>query len=243
MMLAVLQARTSSRRLPGKVLEPIGGEPMLCRQIERVRRAANLDALVVATSTDPADDPVARLGESMALPVHRGSLDDVLDRVHGAALAHDADHVVRLTGDCPLSDPAVIDACIELHRAGGHDYTSNVHPPTWPDGLDVEVVTRDALEQAWCEASIPVEREHVTWFIHQRPGRFRIGNLVCDTNRSDLRWTVDEPEDLELVRAIHNELYDPADPVFGTDAILALLRQRPDLAAINSHHRRNTADE
>jgi len=243
MMLGVLQARMSSRRLPGKVLEPIGGEPMLRRQVERVRHAANLDALVIATSTDPADDPIAHLGESLAVPVHRGSLDDVLERVYGAAAAHDADDVVRLTGDCPLADPAVIDACIELHRAGAHDYTSNIHPPTWPDGLDVEVVTRDALDQARREAGTSFEREHVTWFIHQRPGRFRIGNLARDEDRSDLRWTVDEPEDLELVRRIHDALYDPDNPVFGTEDILALLQRRPELATLNAHHRRNAGSE
>jgi len=243
MMLGVLQARMSSRRLPGKVLEPIGGEPMLGRQIERVRHAANLDALVIATSTHSADDPIARLGASLALPVHRGSLDDVLERVHGAAAELGADHVVRLTGDCPLADPAVIDACIELHRDGGYDYTSNVHPPTWPDGLDVEVITRDALDEACREANTPVEREHVTWFIHHHPERFWIGNLARDDDRSLLRWTVDEPEDLELVREINDALYDPTNPVFSTEDVLALLERRPELAAINAHHRRNADTE
>lgn len=239
MILGVLQARMSSRRLPGKVLAPVAGAPMLARQVERLRRCRRLDALVLATSADESDDPLAAAAERLALAVSRGALDDVLDRVHRAASAYAPDHVVRLTGDCPLADPDVIDACIELHVAGAHDYTSNIHPPTWPDGLDVEVLTRATLETAWREAREPVEREHVTWFVHQRPQRFRPGNLEAGRDLSHLRWTVDEPEDLELVRAVYDALYDPASPVFTTDDVLDLLERRPDIATLNSHHVRN----
>src|SRR5450759_1196124 len=140
MILGVVQARVSYTRLPGKVLQPILGEPMLARQLERVRRAQRLDAVVVATSADASDDPLEELCAATGVDCFRGSLDDVLDRFHAVAESYRAEHVVRLTGDCPLMDAAVIDAVVELHLSGRYDYSSNVLPPTFPDGLDVEVV-------------------------------------------------------------------------------------------------------
>ncbi len=229
MILGILQARVSSRRLPGKVLKPILGRPMLERQIERLRRARRMDRLVVATSGDGSDDAIATLCDSLAVECFRGSLEDVLDRFYQAARRHAPSAVVRLTGDCPLADPAVIDQLIELHTAGGYDYTSNTLVRTYPDGLDAEVVGLPSLEAAWHEATLPSEREHVTPFIYHHPERFRLGNLRRSADLSRLRWVVDDPSDLVFVSAVYAALY-PKKPAFDTADVLALLAERPDIA-------------
>jgi glutamate-1-semialdehyde 2,1-aminomutase len=239
---AVLQARFSSSRLPGKVLLPLQGRPMLARQLERLRRSRRVDALVVATSDRPDDDELAALCAEEGVACFRGSLDDVLDRFYRAADQYKPAAVVRLTGDCPLADPAVIDACIDFFRAGGYDYASNSVEPTFPDGLDVEVMRFDCLERAWREAAVPSEREHVTPFIHTRPDRFRIGSFRNKRDLSSMRWTVDEPDDLEFVRAVYAALY-PENSAFATGDVLALLERRPELAAINDRHQRNEGYE
>ena len=247
MILGVIQARMSSSRLPGKVLKPLLGVPMLGRQIERVRRARRLDDLVIATSTGSADEAIAELCQQLQVGCFRGSLDDVLDRFHGAAQAAAADHVVRLTGDCPLSDPEIIDAVVALHLEGDYDYTSNAHPPTYPDGLDVEVVRFASLEKAWRQARLPSQREHVTPYLYE-PGLFRTGNLSHDIDLSGLRWTVDEPEDFELIETIYRALHAEL-PEFLMADVLALLERQTHLSAINrgferdEGYRRSTAAE
>jgi len=246
MILGILQARLSSHRLPGKVLKLILGRPMLERQIERLRRARCIDRLVVATSAEAADDDIARLCGSLAMECFRGSLEDVLDRFYQAARYHQARTVVRLTGDCPLADPGIIDRLIGLHEAAGNDYTSNTLIRTYPDGLDAEVVEFDCLEAAWREAVLPSEREHVTPFIYHRPERFRLGNLRQDEDMSRLRWVVDEPQDFAFVSAIYEALY-PDNPAFATGDVLALLDRRLDIAAMmgnavtNEGYRRSLA--
>ncbi|MCS6944461.1 MAG: glycosyltransferase family protein [Sutterellaceae bacterium] len=237
-VLGILQARVSSSRLPGKVLKPLLGEPMIARQIERLRRARMLEALVLATSTDSSDDPLARWAQAAGVPVYRGSLDDVLDRFVCAARPYAPAHVVRLTGDCPLADPAVIDLVVTRHLQGGADYTSNTLEPTWPDGLDVEVMTMAALEAAARESTAQYQREHVTQFIIRQPERFRLQNVRADNDLSGLRWTVDEPADFELVEAIYAALY-PSKPAFGTADILAFLRDNPHWMTHNTRHARN----
>ena len=234
MILGILQARASSRRLPGKVLKPILGRPMLERQIERLRRSRRMQQLVVATSTDSSDDGIARLCESLAVDCFRGSLEDVLDRFYEAARRHGARTVVRLTGDCPLADPVVIDQLIGLHEGADNDYTSNTLTRSYPDGLDAEVVEFGAVEAAWREAAQPSEREHVTPFIYHLPERFRLGNLQQDVDRSHLRWVVDEPLDFAYISAIYEALY-PGDPAFTTGDVLALLERRPDIAGLMGH--------
>jgi spore coat polysaccharide biosynthesis protein SpsF len=233
-VIAILQARMSSSRLPGKVLKPILGHPMLALQLERIRRSASLDKLVVATSTMPEDDGISRLCAERGIDVFRGSLEDVLDRCYQAAVAYGADHVVRLTGDCPLADPDVIDRVVGRHLKAGLDYTANVFPPTWPDGLDVEVVRFQCLEEAWREARLPSEREHVTYFLETRPTRFRFGNVAQDDDLSPLRWTVDNPEDFEFIRRIYTALY-PTNSAFSTADVLALLEKEPQLSQINAN--------
>ncbi len=227
----------SSHRLKGKVLRPILGVPMLARQVERVRRARCLDDLLVATSCGSEDNVIAELCAGLGIGCHRGSLDDVLDRFYAAAKAAEADHVVRLTGDCPLIDPEIIDAVIALHLEGGFDYTSNAHPPTYPDGLDVEVMRFACLEQAWRQADLPSEREHVTPYLYDR-GLFRLGNLSHTSDLSELRWTVDEVEDLIFVEAIYGAL-QARTPEFGLAEVLAILHRRPELNDINRNFQRD----
>lgn len=207
---AIIQARMSSSRLPGKVLMPLANQPAILFMCERVARARLLDALCVATSTDPSDDPLADVVAAAGVPVFRGALDDVLDRFVGAAEAHGAEVVVRLTGDCPLIDPAVIDAVVEAMRTSGADYASNTDPPTYPDGLDVEVTTLAALRIAAAEARRSSEREHVTVFI-RGDGRFHQCTHRAGVDLSGLRWTVDYPDDQALVAAMVERV--TGDPV------------------------------
>ena len=235
-VLGILQARVSSTRLPRKVLAPILGRPMLLRQIERVRRASLLDVLVVATSTDPSDDAIEELCAINSVACFRGSLTDVLDRFYHAALPYRPEYVVRLTGDCPLADPDLIDRVIHVCIDEGLDYTGA--EPSFPDGLDVEVMRFTALEEAWEEATRPSDREHVTQFLNRQRDRFRVRGVANDVDLSHLRWTVDEPADFELVTRIYEALY-PANPAFTTQDILGLLARRPELATLNKGIVRN----
>lgn len=237
-VVAILQARISSRRLPGKVMKPILGRPMLARQLERLRRCRRVDDLVVATSDQPDDDPLAELCAAEGTACFRGSLDDVLNRFHRCAVEQQADHVVRLTGDCPLADPAVIDEVIRFFHAGNYDYASNVLPPTFPDGLDVEIIRFSCLEEADREAVLPSHREHVTPFLRVHPECYRLGNYTGPADLSHLRWTVDEPDDFEFVRQVYERLY-PDKPDFTTQDILDLLAHEPALQTINSKFERN----
>ena len=226
MILAVLQARTGSTRLPGKVMKPILGVPMIGRQIERLNRCERLERLVVATSRDPSDDALAGYVEALGVRVFRGALNDVLGRVLGAAIANGpAEHVVRLTADCPLADPQVIDDCARLHLERGADYTSNTLERTYADGLDVEVATIEALTAAARAARDPYEREHVTPYLYRRPERFAIAQLTQGANRADRRWTVDTAEDFEFVSRVFYMLY-PTNPAFGQAEVESLSIER-----------------
>lgn len=236
--LSLLQARVSSTRLPGKVMKPLLGRPMILRQIERLRCARNLGQLVVVTSAEPSDDPLADLCKADGVPVFRGSLADVLDRFYQAALPCQPENIVRLTADCPLADPELIDNVIAHYLAGGFDYVSNCLEPTFPDGLDVEVFHFRCLVAAWNEARLPSQREHVTPFIHGQPERFSLGSFKSDQDLSAMRWTVDEPADFHFVERIYQELY-PTSPAFRTQDILNLLATHQDLASINQGFIRN----
>lgn len=222
MATAILQARMSSSRLPGKVMKPILGRPMIERQIERVRRARQLERIVVATSLEPSDDPLARFLEDLGVEVVRGPLDDVLGRfitvIETLGLT---DNLVRLTADCPLVDPEVIDACIELLERDGLDYASNGRRRTYPRGLDVEVVRTDALMRAAKETQATYDREHVTPWLYRPGSPFRQGELVQARDESPLRWTVDYPADFEFVRMVYEALY-PSRPAFTSDDVRAL---------------------
>ena len=223
MNLAILQARMTSSRLPGKVMAPVLGEPMIGRQIERLRRATRIDRLIVATSQQSSDDELASYCQSLGLDVVRGALDDVLGRFATALADHpDADVVVRLTADCPLTDPALIDAVIARHQAEGADYTSNtLGTRTYPHGLDAEVIRAEVLLQAARLADDPYEREHVTPYIYRRPEVFRLAGMMRRPSLAQLRWTVDVADDLAFVRGVYASLY-PADPAFTSEAVVAL---------------------
>lgn len=237
-MLTLLQARTSSSRLPAKVLRPLLGVPMILRQIERIRRASKIGRLVLVTSTDPSDDQLAALCAEQGVDCHRGSLNDVLDRFYQAASRFGAANIVRLTGDCPLTDPDVIDRTIDAFLQGDYDYLSNALHPSFPDGLDVEVCRFETLATAWREAVLPSQREHVMPFIYQHPERFRIGYYRHTQDLSHLRWTVDQPADFAFVEAVYERLY-PAKPDFGMQDVLTLLENEPGLLDLNRQIPRN----
>jgi spore coat polysaccharide biosynthesis protein SpsF len=221
MILAILQARVSSTRLPGKVLKPILGRPMLARQIERVRRARRIDELVVATSTEAEDDAIAGLCRAERVALFRGSLTDVLDRFYRAAKTKHPSHVVRLTGDCPLTDPTIIDGIIEFGVDGDYDFASNGIRRTFPRGLDASIVKMRCLEEAWREATLPAEREHVTPFLYSRPQRFRLGRFTQAQDLSALQWSVDTAADFEFVASVYEALH-PAKPNFRYSDVLDL---------------------
>jgi spore coat polysaccharide biosynthesis protein SpsF len=232
-VIAIIQARSGSSRLPGKVLAPVLGQPMLALQIERVRRARRLEGLVVATSESPADDAVAQVAVDCGTAVYRGALEDVLDRVYHAAVQAEASHVVRLTGDCPLIEPQVIDLVVGDHLRVGADYTSNTLVRTFPDGLDVEVIRFRALAEAHSEARLPSEREHVTPFVCNRPQRFQLQGVEQAEDLSRLRWVVDCAADLQVIEGVFARLY-PGKPDFTTTDVLRLAAGDPALFAINA---------
>jgi spore coat polysaccharide biosynthesis protein SpsF len=238
MILAILQARMSSTRLPGKVLRPLSGSPMVLRQIERVRRSARIDRLVAAISDERTDDVLADVLEGAGVEVFRGPLDDVLGRYIGALQAKGpAEHVVRLTGDCPLADWRVIDAVIDSHLEAGADYTANTWGRrTFPKGLDVDIVKSQVLADAGRRASDPYEREHVLPYIYRHPERYSLQGYEQAADEGELRWTVDLPEDLEFMAAVYDALY-PAAPAFTSDDVRRLLAGRPDLHAAGGYRR------
>ncbi len=232
-MLAILQARMSSTRLPGKVMRPLLGAPMIGRQIERLRRSRRLDRILLATSTGAEDDVLAAYVAGLGVPVHRGSLTDVMARFEGAlAAAGTPSGFVRLTGDCPLADPDVIDAVIAHHQAGSYDYTSNTAEWTYPKGLDVEVVQTDAFARACAATDSPYDHEHVTPYLYAHPELFRIGRLQQSPPQR-WRWTVDTPEDFAFVTAVYEALH-PTEPDFRMADILAWQAAHPDRVLINA---------
>lgn len=232
----IVQARMTSTRLPGKVLREVLGKTLLAYLIERLRRVKLADVIIIATTTNDTDLPIVELCQRLGVPVTRGSEADVLARYYEAAALHGANVIVRVTSDCPLIDPAVIDEVIAFYRdhQGRFDYVSNALTQSFAYGMATEVFPFDVLAQAHREAVAEPEREHVTPFIYTRPDRFRIGQVINPVDLSHHRWTVDTPEDFELVRRITEALY-PVNPQFATPDILAVLAQYPDWSAINAH--------
>jgi len=242
--IAIIQARRAASRLPGKVLLDIGGAPMLARVVERTRRARTLSGAVVATTLDPGDDAIEALCQQRGYHCYRGSAFDVLDRYYQAASAFQADVVVRITADCPVIDPRVIDEVVTRFlspvEGGGQsqhwDFAANRLPPPWgrtyPIGLDTEVCTYDGLKTAWEEATLPHQREHVMPFFYEQPERFRILLVNYREDLGKLRWTVDTPEDLELLRQIYAR-FDGRDD-FSWLEVLALFEREPELARLNA---------
>lgn len=239
-ILVVVQARMTSSRLPGKVLLPILGEPLLIRMIERLRMAETPFQIVVATSTDPADDALEILCRAHEIDCFRGDLVDCLDRHYQAAVQYGADIVVKIPSDCPLIDPRIIDQVLGVYLANPdqYDFVSNLHPPTWPDGNDVEIMTFDCLKATWQEATKPLEREHTTPYIWDTPGRFRVGNVVWETGQDysmSHRFTIDYRADYEFIEQVFLELY-PENPRFSCQDIVDLLESQPELYQINADY-------
>jgi len=234
--IAFIQARMSSSRFPGKVLEDLAGLPAIAFMVERVRRARLLDRVVVVTSTDESDTPLASALAQRGIDCFRGDLHDVLARFAAAAAHYGATEIMRLTGDCPLSDPAVIERVIRARRASGADYASNVDPPTFPDGLDVEFFTRAVLDRCAQQAHTRPEREHVTLWMRGEAARLARVNVRAVVDCSSLRLTVDYPDDLAALRRLH-ALAGDAFARLDLFDLLRLLDAHPEVALMNDHAR------
>ncbi|HTM10432.1 MAG TPA: aminotransferase class III-fold pyridoxal phosphate-dependent enzyme [Verrucomicrobiae bacterium] len=232
-IVAIVQARMGASRFPGKVLQQIEGRPMLWHVVDRVRRSTLVDHVIVATSDNSLDQPVAEFCTTAAIDCFRGSERDVLDRYYRAAKQCAADVVVRITADCPLIDPEIIDNVVKTYVEDGCDYATNTLGTSYPDGLDVEVFSFDALDKAWHDATLPADREHVTSYIINS-GVFRLVDVPSGVDAlGRLRWTVDHAIDLEFVRAVYARLWPSKGHDFGYREVLRLLDEEPSLTAIN----------
>lgn len=240
MILAIIQARLSSTRLPGKVLLPIQARPLLDYMLERVQHAHLIDQIVVATSTDSNDNPIEEFCVSQKFNCYRGSLEDVLARYYQCAKHYQPKHIVRLTGDCPLIDPEIIDAVIQLHLTSDADYTSNAFEATFPDGLDTEIIKYTILEKLHLITQLPSQREHVTKYIFDHSEQFKISSYKNSTDLSALRWTVDNAEDFAVIQFIINKLYNH-NRIFAMQEILELYNDTQNNLILkkNMHLQRN----
>lgn len=236
-IVAILQARCNSQRLPNKVLKEINGKPMIEHQINRIKKSRLIGELIVATSNEETDLPLLALCNKIKVKTFAGSLNNVLDRFYRAAITTNADIIVRLTGDCPLTDPEIIDDIIKLHIDKENNYTSNISPETFPDGLDVEVFNFEELQCAWENAVIKSDLEHVTPYIRNKPGIIK-GSYTSQVNYSKYRWTVDEQQDFDFVTEIYSIL-GKEDYNFSTQEIYNLLEEKPELLKINTNIQRN----
>jgi spore coat polysaccharide biosynthesis protein SpsF (cytidylyltransferase family) len=235
-VVSIIQARMSSTRLPGKVLMPLAGKPVLAHVVDRVRACKTIDKVVVATSTDPSDDAIEAWCQTAGVPCYRGSLHDVLDRYYQAGLLHGADAVVRITADCPALDPTLVDEVVQGFVDGGYEFYGLAGE--FPDGLDCTVFAFSALARAWREARLPSEREHVGPYIENHSELFKSGGLKKFAGLSHHRWTLDEPRDYEFLQAIFARLHREDSP-FSAFELLALLDNEPELMRLNGNIVRN----
>lgn len=236
-VVAIIQARMGSSRLPGKVLLPLAGKPMLQWVIERVRRAKLVDEVMVATTDQPEDAVIQKFCQDFQVACYRGSQFDVLDRYYQAAKQAVAEIVVRVTADCPVIDPEEIDILLQEFLSRGVDFAANRLPPPWhrtfPIGLDTEVVRMDGLETAWRDATEKHDREHVMPYFYEEQGRFDIYYHNTSPDYGEYRWTVDTPEDLTALEAIFG--YIPELEDFGWKDVLAVVHEHPELRSLNQH--------
>ncbi len=232
-VVAIIQARMGSTRLPGKVLKDIGGATMLARVVRRAQQAKLINEVIVATTTQPADADIVSECSRLNVPAFRGDEQDVLDRYYQVAQTHHAQAIVRITSDCPLIDPAVTDKTIQafLQAAPDYDYASNTLQRTYPRGLDTEVMTFDALERAWRETQGPFQRVHVTPYFYQNPAKFKLLSVTHDQDYSHYRWTVDTLQDLAFVQTVYARLGNRMN--ISWQEVLALLEREPELAELN----------
>ena len=238
MMNLIIQARTGSTRLPNKVMKNVCGRPLLQLMIERLQHSHYATNIIIATTTKSSDDTIVALMKTLNIPVFRGSETDVLDRYYQAAKKYEADIIVRLTSDCPLIDPKITDKVIKYYLDGKNkfDFVSNMHPPTFPDGLDTEIFSFHTLEKAWKEAKKPYEREHVTPYMWDNPDIFYVGNVRNDQELHFIeRWTLDYEEDFYFIKAVYEHLYREGE-FFYMEDILQLLSENPQIKQINKKH-------
>ncbi|MBD3257708.1 NTP transferase domain-containing protein [candidate division GN15 bacterium] len=238
----IVQARMTSSRLPGKVLKEVLGKPLLAYQLERLLSSRKADDIVLATTVNLTDQPLVDFCRSRGISFYRGSEQDVLARYYEAACGHDADVIVRVTSDCPLIDPRVVDRVIADYREGGADYVANIIERSYPRGMDCEVFSFEALAAAYREAAERPEREHVTPFIHRQPARFRLRNVAYSEDQSRHRWTVDTLDDFELMRCMLEALAGKM-PDFTLEDCLALIDENPEWEKINWHVEQKTYGE
>lgn len=241
-IVVVIQARTGSTRLPGKVLLPLAGDALLVRMTERVLAASTPSEVVLATTVDASDDPVAEIARRLGVRCVRGPVDDLLHRHLMAGRQAQADLICKIPSDCPLIDPETIDFVIRHMTAkpGEFDFVSNLHPPTWPDGFDVEIMPMEVLETAGREATAVHQREHTTPFIWDQPERFRVCNVRWATGldySGSHRLTIDYPEDYDVISRVYDALYAPDSRPFGLDDILAFFGAHPEVLAWNAQYR------
>jgi spore coat polysaccharide biosynthesis protein SpsF len=239
-IVTIIQARMGSSRLPGKILLPLSDKPLLLRMVERVKASRLAGKIIVATTREKSDDPVYGICISEKIPVFRGHPINLLDRHYKTALKYHPDVVVKIPSDCPMIDPAVIDKVIDhyISNQGKYDYVSNLHPATYPDGNDVEVMSMGALSRAWNEAYKPYELEHTTPYIWENPYKFRIGNVKWETDKDysmSHRFTIDYIEDYIFIKTIYDELF-PVKPMFTLSDILCLLESKPEVMEINEKY-------
>lgn len=239
-IVCIIQARMDSSRLPGKVMEDIAGRPMLAHVVARAAAIEGVEDVIVATTGAHEDSAIVDLARSIGVGAFAGSTDDVLDRYYQAAREFKADGVVRITADCPLIDPVESARVVARFAKGDLDYATNLVPPTFPDGQDTEVVSFEALEKIWDIATLPSDREHVITYIRTNPHLFKVHNVTCDPDLSQLRLTVDEPDDLVFVRKIFSALGPEAEGEFiSMHDVIGFLRDNPEIATMHPDHDRN----
>ncbi|MCS6979566.1 MAG: glycosyltransferase family protein [Flavobacteriales bacterium] len=235
----LVQARTGSTRLPGKVLKEVAGRPILSWMLERLKNLHSIQTLAVITTEKPEDDGIERLCYKEGVACFRGSENDLLDRHFQAGLHFKAEAVIKVPSDCPLMDPAIVEKAVAIYRHNEFDYVSNLHPASWPDGMDVEVVDMNALETAWKEASKPFQREHCTPFIWDQPERFALCNMWYETGEDlskTVRLTLDYPEDFQLIEAVMEKWLISSPGDYSLKAILKILKDFPDLTQLNAKY-------
>jgi spore coat polysaccharide biosynthesis protein SpsF len=236
----VVQARMSSSRLPGKVMMPILGKSLLFRMIERLQMTRHKTQIVIATSEDKSDDIIEQEASQINIPCYRGSLNNLLDRHYQVAKQYNADIVLKIPSDCPLIDPRIIDDVLDFYfnHEDRYDFVSNLHPATFPDGNDVEIMTMACIEKTWSGATRPLELEHTSPYIWENPEKFRIGNVVWETGKDysmSHRFTIDYEADYLFIKRVYEELY-PSKPDFSCEDILNLLEQKPEIYNINAQY-------
>jgi spore coat polysaccharide biosynthesis protein SpsF len=239
-IITVVQARMGSSRLPGKVVMSLAGKPLLVRIVERIKQAKLSGVVVVAATTSPEDNMIENICKAENIEIFRGDTNDLLDRHYKAGMKYNADVVVKIPSDCPLIDPAVIDRVLAFYvnNQNDFDFVSNLHPPTYPDGNDVEAINMEALKKAWSNARQDFEREHTTPYIWENPQQFRIGNVCWETGFNysmTHRWTIDYEEDFIFIKTVYDELYH-INPSFTLYDIINLLEKKPVLKHINNKY-------